>query len=225
MKPRLLSGYYTYWRGLPMEGRFETYVRPARGFAAWPTNDDLTLLIVGWPFTEHDAYRKDIEGNYLRTLETAPAFAERVRRAEREADFVGMAVPNFFRKPFGPGWALVGDAGYNKDFITAMGISDAFRDAELLAGALEQSFGTGRPLEASLSDYQAARDAHALAMYEFTTMLATLEPPPPTLLQLLEALPGQQEAMDGFAQVNAGVLSPENYFSRENIGRIVSRRR
>lgn len=224
VKPRLLTAYYTYWRGLPMNGRFETYARPARGFAAWPTNDDLTLLIVGWPFAEHDAVRKDVEGNYLRTLDTAPAFAERVREARREADFTGMAVPNFFRKPFGAGWALVGDAGYNKDFITAQGITDAFRDAELCAGALEQSFRAGRPPEIALSDYQAARDAQALAMYEFTTGLATLEPPPPDLQRLLKALPGHQEAMDGFAQVNAGVLSPAKFFSDENVRRILSGR-
>ena len=43
-----------------------------------------------------------------------------------------MAVRGYFRKPYGPGWALVGDAGYNKDFITAQGIQDAFRDAELV---------------------------------------------------------------------------------------------
>src|SRR5262245_25929936 len=46
-KPKLLAGYYTYWRNLPMDGRFETYVREARGWAVWPTNDDLTLLVVG----------------------------------------------------------------------------------------------------------------------------------------------------------------------------------
>ncbi len=54
-------------------------------------------------------------------------------------------MPNFFRKPFGPGWALVGDAGYNKDFITAQGISDAFRDAELCASALDEAL-SGRAL-------------------------------------------------------------------------------
>jgi hypothetical protein len=54
-------------------------------------------------------------------LELAPPFAKRVRAANREARFVGMAVPNFFRKPFGPGWALVEDAGYNKDFIHGAG--------------------------------------------------------------------------------------------------------
>ena len=53
-------------------------------------------------------------------------------------------MPNYFRKPYGPGWALVGDAGYNKDFITAQGIIDAFRDAELCATALDESL-SGTP--------------------------------------------------------------------------------
>ena len=136
----LLAAYYTYYSGLPMDGRFETYVRPERGFAAWPTNDGLTLVIAGWPFAEFDANRKDIEGNFLKTLDLAPTFADRVRAARREERFLGVAVPNYFRKPYGPGWALVGDAGYNKDFITAQGIQDAFRDAELCAAALDKAF-------------------------------------------------------------------------------------
>ncbi len=128
-KPPLNASYYTYWSGLPMNGRFEAYVRPNRAFAAWPTNDGLTLLICSWPYAEFAANKRNIEGNYLKVLELVPAFADRVRTARREAHFVGTSVPNYFRRPFGPGWALVGDAGYNKDFITAQGIQDAFRDA------------------------------------------------------------------------------------------------
>jgi 2-polyprenyl-6-methoxyphenol hydroxylase-like FAD-dependent oxidoreductase len=48
-KPPLLYAYYSYWSGLAMDGRFQTWVRPDRGFAAWPTHDDLTLVIGGWP--------------------------------------------------------------------------------------------------------------------------------------------------------------------------------
>ncbi|MGH2708947.1 MAG: NAD(P)/FAD-dependent oxidoreductase, partial [Actinomycetota bacterium] len=176
-KPQLLAGYYTYWSGLPTDGRFETYIRPDRGFAAWPTNDDLTLVIGGWPFAEFEANKKDIEGNYLKMLELAPPFAERVHAARREARFVGTAVPNFFRKPYGPGWALVGDAGYNKDFITAQGIHDAFRDAELCATALDEAFSGARCFDVAMGEYQSTRDEHVLPMYEFTTQLATLEPP------------------------------------------------
>jgi 2-polyprenyl-6-methoxyphenol hydroxylase-like FAD-dependent oxidoreductase len=221
-KPRLLAGYYTYWSGLPMHGRFETYVRPDRGFAAWPTNDDLTVVIVGWPFAEFEANKRDIEGNYLKTLELAPEFAERVRAATREARIVGTAVPNWFRRPYGPGWALVGDAGYNKDFITGHGMHDAFRDAELCAAALDQAFAGARPFEAAMGDYQATRDRQVLPMYELTTEFATLEPPPPQQQQLLAAMVGNQEAMDGFARVLAGMTSPAEFFSEENVMRILA---
>ena len=219
-KPRLQASYYTYWSGLPMNGRFEAYIRPDRAFAAWPTNDDLTLIICGWPFAEFEANKRDIEGNYLKTLELVPPFADRLRAANREARFVGTAVPNYFRKPYGPGWALVGDAGYNKDFITAQGIHDAFRDAELCATALDETFSGARPFDVAMGDYQSTRDEHVLPMYEFTSHLATLEPPPPELQQLLGAVHGNQEAMDGFARVNAGVTSPAEFFSDENVGRI-----
>jgi 2-polyprenyl-6-methoxyphenol hydroxylase-like FAD-dependent oxidoreductase len=218
-KPQLLMSYYAYFSGLRTHGRFETYIRPGRGFAAWATNDDLTLVIAGWPFAEFEANRKDIEGNFLRTLELAPAFAGRVRAAKREGRFVGAAVSNFFRKPYGPGWALVGDAGYNKDYITAQGIQDAFRDAELCATALDETF-SGRPFDVAMGTYQSTRDEHVFPMYEFTTQLATLEPPPPELQQLLGAVHGNQEAMDGFARVVAGVTSPAEFLSEENVGRI-----
>jgi 2-polyprenyl-6-methoxyphenol hydroxylase-like FAD-dependent oxidoreductase len=221
-KPPLLAAYYTYWSGLPMDGRFENYIRPDRGFAAWPTHDDLTLVIGGWPFAEFDANKRDIEGNYLRMLEVAPSFAERVRAATREARFVGAAVPNYFRTPHGPGWALVGDAGYNKDFITAQGMHDAFRDAELCATALDQAFSGARPFDAAMGAYQATRDRQVLPMYELTTQLATLEPPPPDLQRLLAAAQGNQEAMDGFARVIAGVTSPAEFFSEQSVGRILA---
>ena len=71
-----------------------------------------------------------------------------------------------------------------------------------------------------MADYQVRRDEQVLAMYEFTTELATLEPPPPELQQLLSAMPGNQDAMDGFARVNSGVSSPAEFVSEQNVGRI-----
>ncbi len=219
-KPPILCGYYTYWSDLPIDGRFEVYVRPGRGWAAVPTHDGLTLVVGGWPVAEFEANKDDVEGNYLKMFDLAPEFAERMRGAKREARFAGTSVPNFFRKPFGPGWALVGDAGYNKDFITAQGITDAFRDAELCAGALDDALSGTRGFDAAMGDYQSTRDEHVLPMFEFTCQLATLEPPPPEMQQVLGAVHGNQDAMDGFARVNAGVTSPTEFFSEENIARI-----
>jgi flavin-dependent dehydrogenase len=219
-KPPLLCGYYAYWSGLPMDGRFETYIRPHRGWGVCPTHDGLTVVVAGWPYAEFAANKTDIEGNYLKTFDLAPEFAERIRAARRESRIVGTTVPNYFRQPYGPGWALAGDAGYNKDPITAQGISDAFRDAELCAIALDQALSGACSFGEAMGRYQTARDEHVLPMYEFTTQLATLQPPPEELRHLLTAIHGNQDAMDGFARTNAGVTSPADFFSEENTGRI-----
>ena len=220
-KPILQAGFYSYFADLPVDG-FEIFIRPDRGWAALPTNDGLTLVVLGWPYAEHLANKADVEGNFFKTLELSPAFAERVRAATRVDRFHGSPVPNFFRKPYGPGWALVGDAGYTKDPITAQGISNAFRDAELCAAALDATFTGDRPFEDAMADYQAERDAHSLPMYEFTTQLATLEPPPPEMQQLLGGICGNQPAMDAFVSVTAGTLSPAELFDPTSIAALLT---
>lgn len=221
-KPALLCGYYSYWSDLPMNGKFETYVRPRRGMAAAPTHDGLTLVIAGWPQAEFDENKKHVEVSYLSTLDLAPSFAERLRAAKRQTPIVGATVPNFFRKPYGPGWALVGDAGYNKDFITAQGIQDAFRDAERCAIALDQVFAGTSPFDDAMSAYQRERDDHVRPMYEFTCQLATLEPPPPEMQRLFGAMVGNQAAMDAFVRMNAGTISPAEFFAPGNVGTIMA---
>ena len=71
-----------------------------------------------------------------------------------------------------------------------------------------------------MAEYRSSRDEHVLPMYELTAELASLEPPPPELQQVLGAVAGNQEAMDGFARVIAGVTSPAEFFSDENVGLI-----
>jgi 2-polyprenyl-6-methoxyphenol hydroxylase-like FAD-dependent oxidoreductase len=221
-KPILLAAYYSYWSGLPMNGRFETYIRDKRGFGVAPTHDDLTMIIVGWPYAEYAACKKDIEGSYLKTIDLVPAFADRLRDAKRETRFVGAAVPNYFRKPYGPGWALVGDSGYNRDFITGQGMMDAFLDAELCAAALDKALSGTRPFEAAMSEYQHTRDARVKAMYDFTCTLATLEPLPPQMQLLFAAVHRDQSAMDAFVRMNAGTISPAEFFAPGNVKAIMA---
>ena len=71
-----------------------------------------------------------------------------------------------------------------------------------------------------MAEYQPTRDAQSLPMYDFTCQLATLEPPPPEMQQLLGAVHGNQEAMDDFCRVNAGTTSPAEFFAEANVGRI-----
>jgi flavin-dependent dehydrogenase len=219
-----LAMYYAYWSNLP-SGGFDTFIRAEhrRGWAAIPTHDDLTVLPFGWPVEEFHANRGDIEGNFLKAMELAPEFAERIRGATRESKFIGSAeLPGYFRKPYGPGWALVGDAGYHKNPITAMGINDAFRDAELVARAIDDDIAGRRPYEEGMRDYQEIRDREAGPVYEFTDEFAQLQPPPPELQQLIGAMHGNQEAMDAFVSVQAATLPAPEFFAPENVGRIMA---
>ena len=205
-----------------MDGRFETYMRGDRAFAAWPTNDDLTLVVGGWPIAQFEENKHDIEGNFMEMLGRAPQLGDRIRAGKREDRFYGATVSGFFRKPFGDGWALVGDAGYNKDYITAQGISDAFRDAELCTAAIDDWMTGKSSFGEAMSTYQSSRDNDAMPIYEFTAGIASFEPPPPEQLQLFGAIQGNQQAMDEFVKTVANVISPAEFFSEEHVKEIFS---
>jgi flavin-dependent dehydrogenase len=112
-----------------------------------------------------------IEAMYHRVLgESAPELAGAVRGARLDAKLRPFAgVRGFLRRAWGPGWALVGDAGYFKDPSTAHGITDALRDAELLARAV------ARGTDAALAGYQSSRDAAALGLFEVTDRIASFD--------------------------------------------------
>jgi flavin-dependent dehydrogenase len=222
--PALAPAYYAYWSGLPADG-FDTYIRAesGRGWAAIPTHDGLTCVVQGTPQADFATTKKDVEGAYLEGFELAPEFAERINGAKRESGFMGAGdLAGYFRKPYGPGWALVGDAGYHKHPITAFGITDAFRDAEAVASALDETFAERRSFDDAMADYQRARDEEALPIYGFTCDFAKLEPPPPEMQQLIGAMQGNQEAQDGFVSVMAGTLPAPEFFGPENAGRIMA---
>jgi len=220
-RPARAAWYYTYWSNLPVDGA-EIYIRPGRGWVALGTHDGLTLVGVGWPIAELEANRKDIEGTYLRALDLVPAFAERVSAASREERYVGTLVPNFFRQPSGPGWALVGDAGYTKDPVTAYGIMDAFLCAERLAGALVEWLSGVRPYEDAMAHYKGERDEHALPGYKLTCDLAKLDLPPPPLMDLFSAVSRNAENSDEFVSMMTGTMPVTAFFDPENLGRILS---
>jgi 2-polyprenyl-6-methoxyphenol hydroxylase-like FAD-dependent oxidoreductase len=221
-RPARTCAYYSYWSDVPVAGA-ELYPRPDRMIITGPTNDGQTIVIIYWPNAAFHEVRADIEGHFMRALDLAPSFAERVRNGQRSERFQGTVdLPFFFRKPYGPGWALVGDAGYHKDPITAEGITDAFRDAELLAEALDAGLGGRRPVEEALADYEQRRNEVALPIYEFTHQFAGLEPPPPEMQQLFAALRQDQEQTNRFFGTIAGTMPIPEFYAPENLGRIIA---
>jgi 2-polyprenyl-6-methoxyphenol hydroxylase-like FAD-dependent oxidoreductase len=132
-------------------------------------------------------------------------------------------VPGYFRKPYGKGWALVGDASYNRDPITAQGISDAFIDAGSLAAAVSAAQSGSSTFEDAMAAHEAARNDRVRPMYEFTTRLAALEPPPPQMQSLFGALRGNQDAINAFLSAITGAIPLHDFMSDENIARIMAR--
>ncbi len=220
--PAATCYYFSYWSGLPDAG-LEVYVRQDRVIFAFPTGDGLFALFVAWPSAELPAVRADIAGQFMAVIDQIPVLAERVRGGRREERFYGASdLPNFLRRPYGPGWALVGDAGCHKDPFLALGICDAFRDAELLAEALDEGLSGRRPLAAALADYERQRDEATLPEYRQNLHLAQFQPLPTELAQLRRALRGDQDATNRFYLASEGLIPREAFFKPENLRRIMA---
>ena len=181
-RPPLTYSYYSYFRDVPMPG-IEVWLRPNRTYINFPTNDGLTCVAMQAPVSGFHAFRSDIEGSFYQALAEVPELAERVRAGSRAERWYGTAdLNNFFRVPYGPGWALVGDAGFHKDPILAQGISDAFRDAELVANAIDAGLAGLTPVGEALRDYEQHRNDVAFPGYEQNCAAASFTPPPPEIM-------------------------------------------
>jgi flavin-dependent dehydrogenase len=220
-KPAQACYYYSYFSGIPDEGAVLS-PRDGRVIVRLPTNDGLTCIGVGWTNAEFPAYRADVERNFLETLRLTPDLADHVASGHREERFIGTAdLPNFFRKPYGPGWSLVGDAGFHKDPVIGHGITDAFLDAELLAEALDAALSGRVPYEEALGGYEQRRNDRAMAHYEMTCDLARLAPPPPDVQQLFGALRDNRADTDQYWGVLDGSVPVQQFFAPANVERIM----
>jgi flavin-dependent dehydrogenase len=224
-RPTLSCAYYTYWSGFTAD--YEIYTNGRRGVGVAPTHDGLVVIGVQWPRSEFDRVRRGVDESYLAAVRTAaPELADRVASGRREARFVGTGrLPNFFRQAYGPGWALVGDAGHHKDPVGGYGISDALAHAELLAHRLDEGLRGDRPVDEAvdeaLAGYAEERDRDAMSRYEFNLEAAKFDPLP-ELLDVIRAVRDDQEQIDRFFGMIAGVLTPEEFFTPELIDRAVA---
>jgi flavin-dependent dehydrogenase len=223
-RPSLQGTYFAYWQDVPLQG-LEFYVRPRRGIYAWPTTDGLVLVGVNWTAEDFGPVKADVAHNYQEVIVAhAPRLARWLSEGSRVGRFIGGSIANFMREPCGSGWALVGDAGVTVDPCTAAGINNAFRDAELLADALDDGLSRRRPMQEALADYHARRDMATTPIYEFACQLAPFAPPPPEMAALFGALAGNQAEINRFLGVFAQTVSPAEFFSPESIGRIMGGR-
>ncbi|MGD2067692.1 MAG: NAD(P)/FAD-dependent oxidoreductase [Gemmatimonadota bacterium] len=168
--PNAGATVYGYWRGIGLEGNHWFYDVGA-GVGAIPTNGGATCVFAGFP---RERFARSggagLEALMREVLEgVSPDLAARVEGAERQGKLRGFAgIAGFLRRSTGPGWALVGDAGYFRDPITAHGITDALRDAEALARAVTEGDG-------NLARYQDERDELVRDLLDITDRISTYD--------------------------------------------------
>jgi flavin-dependent dehydrogenase len=206
--PPILCYYFSYWSGVATEP-FELYVRSTerRVIFSFKTENDLFAVFVGAPMEEFDTFRRDIEPAFMRSLDLVPDFAARVRDGRREERFYGCSdLSNFYRKPYGSGWALVGDAGAHKDPFLALGICDGLRDAEFLANAIREGLGGRRSLTDAMADFERRRNDASAKDYQENIISARFTPLPPQALAARAAARHDPEAATMLVKRRMGMI-------------------
>ncbi|MER6737724.1 NAD(P)/FAD-dependent oxidoreductase [Streptomyces puniciscabiei] len=211
--PRLTTTYYSYWSGVP--ANFELYERPGRWIGVLPTNDDLTLLMAYFPQADYNEVRKNVEPAYLDAFRTtAPELWERMQSGRREEQLYGTGhQENYFRKAYGPGWALVGDAVNHKDSITARGITEAFVQAQSLTDHIGDRLHDDAALKAALRRYENDLSGEALSHYQGALNVAELKPEGRT--DMLRKLVGHQDHIDRYFSTLSGACSIDDFYNDE----------
>jgi flavin-dependent dehydrogenase len=176
VRPSKVSFRYAYYSGIPIKRVEMAWSHPNFAYV-FPTNDSLACMVGATADADFAAY---VEGGEQALLDlfaaASPRLADALRNGKRESRFYSFRrQPGRFVVPFGPGWALVGDAGYFKDPVTGQGISDAFASAQLLADAVIQGFEKPAAMQDSLARYQACRDELFADAYAASQRLASLD--------------------------------------------------
>ena len=212
--------FYTYVADVPLETEgvaYEFHVARDAFAGIFPTNDGVACVWLGAPTRTlgmlHSPGPERVEGLLAAITAASPSLGARVRAGRVLAPVRGRAdLPNVVRRPVGRpvgprvpggaggssgGWALVGDAGYHRDPVTGHGITDAFRDAELLAGALDIALRNPECEHDALAGYHARRDAALRQLFSITRDLSAFPDPERFVelqIQLSDAL--EREAQD-----------------------------
>jgi len=192
-KDSLACAYYSYFTGFPVD-RNELYFADGVAALAFPTNHGQSLLAVMQPSAAFEGWRADVEAGFRKAF-SAVGLGEAFGQATRVEDYRGAAqLPNYYRKPFGPGWALVGDAGYLKDPVLGQGVNDAFRDADLLSAGLDRFLRGDTSFDAAMAEYQQTRDAMTRGVYALNHAFSALKVTPGLVQTLVDAAAAMQAA-------------------------------
>jgi len=169
--------YYGYFSGIT-QPQLDIHKKGRLGTAIYPTMDDTQMVLVYGPNAWWDDFRKNTEQNFYATYDYCdPEMGEKIRAGKREEKFKACgSMSAFKRQLFGQGWVLIGDACSFKDQVSAMGITHAFRDAELLTSHLDQGLSGDIPLYKSLTDYEKVRAFDYDEYFDLVCQVAEMNP-------------------------------------------------
>jgi flavin-dependent dehydrogenase len=214
--------YYSYYSGLEDWGLHHKTGFNERWFGTWPTNGGLNMVATIASKAQLKTFRADPEAQFAATIDDVePEMGRQFRElAKREEPLRPMRYPdNYYRQPWGPGWALVGDAGYHKDPFTGWGITDAFLHGDMLADRVNEGLSGERPMAEALADYHKHRDEESAGVYDFTTMMAELHLPP-FFETVLGAIGKSQHWTDKMLGLIAGGVPDYEIFAPEPLEQI-----
>ena len=166
--------YYGYFHGfMPLpEPTIELYFGSDRIGFCFPMRPDEHCLILEAQQDDFQRIRQDPATWFRNEFSTLPGMANRLQSAQLDGKMLGTrGVENFFRKPYGPGWALTGDAAYVKDPCTGYGIGDALLQSFLIAKALG-AWLDGDAWETTMEAYTQRRDTALRPLFEQTVAAA-----------------------------------------------------
>jgi flavin-dependent dehydrogenase len=181
-------GYYAFFNGVDRNA-VDLFLGDNHAIFHFPTNGGQACIAAEAPVANFQTIRADPE-TYMRGIiaRSAPALAPHMANATVDGKWFGMqGRRSYFRKPYGPGWALCGDAGYLKDPIQGTGIDDAFRDADNLADALDAIFSGGEEWDVAMTVFHQKRDAAQQGKYEVIVEMAKLQFTPEFFQQMMAA--------------------------------------
>ncbi|MGV9676911.1 NAD(P)/FAD-dependent oxidoreductase [Nocardia sp. NPDC003482] len=213
--------YYSYYEGVDWGMHHRTGFGEQQ-FASWPTNDGLALVAVMRKRDRFRAFRTDPDAGVQEIIEQVdPEIGARFRdTAKRVEPFRPMLYPdNYRRRSYGPGWALVGDAGYHKDPFTGWGITDAFKYAQLLADLVDEGLSGARPMAEALAEYQRERDAQSASTFELTQSISELTLTP-YYDSVFRATSYDADYSKKFFGLISGLYSPDKYFGEAELAEL-----
>jgi 2-polyprenyl-6-methoxyphenol hydroxylase-like FAD-dependent oxidoreductase len=219
-KERPLKGeiafLFAYWKGIPDNGYMTLDIGEDEVVNRWAVEDGLHLLIAGADAASTRGNSDERRRKYLEVLHHFPETIESdvLERAEMVTEIIvapESLMRGFFRKPTGPGWALLGDACHFKHPATAQGIGDAVEQAIYIAEALSGE-------KPGLGGYQEWRDNRAVQHYEWSFAWGRF-PRPGTTEKLFQGCASEPDAAQDLRDTFSRLVEPSQVLSDERRAR------